>query len=94
MLPYHSRTFDHGRLLDRLPSVASVKDFVTEIRGRAKRNEITVVVTRRADDWGFSKGDERKNVVVYQGSELRGGQLNKRALQAIASRFGVKLPKG
>ena len=88
LFPYHSRNFKHGKLLKRLPSVKTAKDFGAHLRARAKREDITVVVMRKVKQWGFSETHKNRNTVIYQGSETRSAYLNERAMEAILKRLG------
>ena len=73
LMPYHSGSFGSHALLDRLASVRLVRRFVHDVVvPKARAGSATVVVTRRARDWGLEASD---NVVVYGGGETRAAHL-------------------
>jgi hypothetical protein len=89
LLPYHSKNFGAGSLLNKLTSVKLIQSYVQDILiPKAKHDQITIIVMRKADTWGIAK---TKNIVVYGGSESRAAHLTleSRGGKAIANRLGL-----
>ena len=49
LFPYHSRNFNHGALIDKLPSVQAIRDFAHTSVDDGRQ----VVVVRSRDHWGL-----------------------------------------
>lgn len=74
-VPYHSRSFKDGALLNELPSALLVKSWVHEVLlPKALRGEAVVVVTRQSKNWGLK--EIPGSVVCYEKSEARGAHLS------------------
>ena len=89
LIPYHSRSFGAGSLIRKLQSVkimqSYVKDYLLE---KARRGEITIIVTRSSKNWNLSKN---KNVIIYNNSEARSAHLTLQSSggKAIAKQLGL-----
>jgi hypothetical protein len=89
LIPYHSASFRDHRLIEHLPSVMHAKNFVLKtLLPEAKVGKRTLIVTRRAGDWGLKDED---NVIVYGGGHTRGASLSPRSRggKAILRRYGL-----
>ena len=63
LLPYHSQNFSSHKLITQLPSCDAAKKYARgELAPAAKRKEKTIIVLRRADDWGLERS---ANVAIY-----------------------------
>jgi hypothetical protein len=88
LLPYPSKSFNAGALLNILPSVKAMQEFVWEILlPKAKDEKVLIIVTRGVKYWQLPK---HKNIILYEGSETRLASLtlNSRGGKAIAKHFG------
>jgi hypothetical protein len=93
LVPYHSKSFGAGSLLEKLPSVQMMRKFVQDVLiPKARADQAVVIVTRQASMWQLPA---HRNIVIYQGGETRAAHLtmSSRGGQAIAERLGLK-PKG
>jgi hypothetical protein len=87
LLPYHSPSFGSVSLLGKLPStIAMLKFAKEELSGRAKRNEVLLIVTRSVRYWGLS---EHENIILYKGSEPRSGYLTSKSRMKILERLNL-----
>lgn len=84
LVPYHSESFGlSDRVVRDLRSVQLAQKYVREVvLPRAARGDATVVITRKAREWGVEPGDR---VIVYGSSEARAAHLspNSRGGRAI-----------
>jgi hypothetical protein len=90
LVPYHSTEFNSDPLIERLPSVRAMRDFLrSSLLPRAQTREITIVVTRRAADWGNPQPSEK--VVVLPTNQARNPPLSPGfpAGDAILRQFGL-----
>lgn len=89
LVPYHSKSFGGGSLINKLPSAkvmqTYVKDFLLE---KAQRGDITIIVTRSAKNWNLP---ESRNVIIYSKGEARSAHLtvNSSGGKAIAKQLGI-----
>ncbi len=60
LVPYHSRNFNAGRLINRLPSCLAARRLVQHTEEKR-----LIIVMRRIRDWGFIGPVETDNLVVY-----------------------------
>jgi len=73
LLPYHSVSSPPP--FGRLASVAAARTFVNDtLVPKAKAGELTIIVTRRAVDWGLSAGIS-DDIVVYPPQHARSASL-------------------
>jgi hypothetical protein len=85
LVPYHSRSFNKGSLIKKLPSSLAMIDFVSNvILPRVKKGKAIIIATRGARYWDLP---EHPNIVVYNGSEARGSSFS------LNSRGGKKIKK-
>jgi len=78
LVPYHSSSFHEHGIIDRLPSVAKVRNFVQhDLVPAARAGKKTIIITRQAKAWGLT-GD-KENIVVYEGGHTRGASLSPRS---------------
>jgi hypothetical protein len=75
LVPYHSQRFSlNPVVMHRLRSVKLMKSFVEDVvLKRTENNEATVIVTRKAKDWGLN---EDNDIVVYSQHEARGAHIS------------------
>lgn len=73
LFPYHSKRCElNDNTIDTLKSAEMIKKFVNSyVLKQANRKKAGVIVVRGRKRWGINKNS--KNVVVYKGSEARGG---------------------
>lgn len=94
LVPYHSISFAAHKLVKQhLPSSVAARSFVkTHLIPRATAGEITIVVTRRVADWGFSAANKHRGVICYRGGLTRGASLGPSTPggRAILKRLGIK----
>jgi hypothetical protein len=89
LVPYHSASFKGSKIIRELPSVEVAKQFVHDVLlPHARRGKATVIVTRKAKEWGLKEG---RNVVVYGREHARGASLGARTLggKAILKHYGI-----
>lgn len=89
LMPYHSKSFYAGALLNNLPSVQAMLTFVHEILlPKAKDSKALIIVTRSVKNWRLP---EHKNIISYKGGETRSAHLTltSRGGKAIALYFGL-----
>ncbi len=88
LIPYHSKSFGrHALLLSKLPSTKAMLAFARgELIDRAKRDEVTIIVTRGARYWKLPK---QKNVILYEGGETRAAHLTPKSEKEIIARLGL-----
>jgi len=74
--PYSSNSGPEG--LRELPSSTAARAYVHEVvLPRARKGELTLVVTRQANAWGItSEYDNGRNIIVYGGGETRAAHLS------------------
>ncbi|MBZ5531215.1 MAG: hypothetical protein LAO20_07275 [Acidobacteriia bacterium] len=93
LIPYHSISFrDHGLLKD-LPSINQARRFAqAELAPRAKKGDVTIIVTRQSKVWGLGESKSR-NIVPYEGGLTRGASLGSLTPggKAILKRYGIKV---
>lgn len=89
LVPYHAPSFKAHRLIDRLPSAKAAQAFAARVVESASSGEKTIIVTRQAAQWGFTKA--LPHVVVYKGGQTRGASLGVKTPggKAILARYGV-----
>jgi hypothetical protein len=101
LIPYRSKSFSAHRLTKVLPSANAARQFVQgELVERARRGEATIIVTRKAKEWGLTKAKAKEwglteaDVVIYEGGHTRGAHLgpNTKGGAAILKRLGLKPP--
>jgi hypothetical protein len=74
LVPYHSRGFSAGSLITKLPSTKVMIEYVKDqLVPSAKRGEKTLIVTRKAKEWGIEAAPP--NIVVYGRNQARGAHL-------------------
>jgi hypothetical protein len=75
LVPYHSAHYHLSpKVVDRLKSVNLVRKFVVEdLARRAADGDCTIIVTRKAREWGIRNGP---NILVYPPSESRSAHLS------------------
>lgn len=75
LVPYHSPRFGiRDALIGQLASVKLIQRFVREdLRPRALRGEILLIVTRQTARWGL---EPSANVVLYNNSQAHGGHIS------------------
>ncbi len=89
LLPYHSFSFGAHGLVEDLPSVKIMREFVrSKLVQEAKSGKKTLIVTRRQNDWGLPEGVE--NIAIYRGGHTRGASLstNSEGGKAILRHYG------
>jgi hypothetical protein len=94
LIPYHSKSFGAGSLLNKLPSVKVMRSYVQDIViPRAKADKAIIIATRQVKMWQLP---EHKNIVMYEGGETRSAHLtiSSRGGQAIAKNLGLVRQKG
>lgn len=87
LLPYHSKSYGvKTRISSKLTSVRLIRDFAqTCLSAKASQGEITIIVTRKAVEWGLTESD---NTVVYRSSEARAAHLTLGTNNRESSRGG------
>jgi hypothetical protein len=79
LFPYHSATFGGGKLVGKLPSSKEAQAYLhRELLPRARRNEVSVIVTRHLRAWSIDDEPDRQNIVRFTGAEARGAALGVR----------------
>jgi hypothetical protein len=73
LVPYHSKSFGHHKLIRNLKSVDQMKQFAEYLFQRAKQGEIGIVCTRKSEEWGLK---ESNNVVIYGKDHARGASVS------------------
>lgn len=74
IVPYHSRGFGSRALIEKLPSAVVAKKFIEhDLVKKAKKGELTLVITRQATLFDLPK--DCKDIVVYEGRHARGASL-------------------
>lgn len=89
LVPYRSKSFSASKLINKLPSTIAARRYVhEELVPRARRGEITLIVTRKAKDWGVLAPE----AIIYYKTEARSAHLTpgSRGGKAILSRFGIE----
>jgi len=73
-VPYHSSQFSmSNKIIRKLASPKMAVDYVKNVLGpKAKKGEILILVTRKADVWGLKRS---KNIIIFNGSETRAAHL-------------------
>ena len=77
LVPYHSRQGAVATAVaDRLPSSRRIRDWVEhDLRPRAERGEVALIVPRAARRWGFEPGSAGGSVTVYDAARARGAYM-------------------
>ena len=77
LVPYHSRQGAVATAVaDRLPSSRRIRDWVKhDLRPRAERGEVALIVPRGARRWGFEPGSVSGSVTVYDAARARGAYM-------------------
>jgi hypothetical protein len=76
LIPYHSLVCPSG-ILSILPSVRIAKQYVHDVLvPRARRREITLIVTRQVKAWGLGDLESAPDIVTYNGGQARGASLS------------------
>ncbi|WP_152033488.1 hypothetical protein [Bradyrhizobium sp. DOA9] len=90
VFPYRSRTFGAGHLRSMLPSVRVAKEFVQSLVPRARREEVTIVVSRGIKAIGL----EDHKLANYDARLARGASLGPETLggNAILDAFRARPP--
>lgn len=94
LMPYHSKSFGTGSLLNKLPSVKVMRNYVQEVViPKAKTDKVIIIATRQVKMWQLP---EHKNIVMYEGGETRSAHLtiSSRGGEAIAKNLGLIKQKG
>lgn len=94
LMPYHSKSFGAGSLLNKLPSVEIMRNYVQDIVvPKAMTDKAIIIATRQVKMWQLP---EHKNIVMYEGGETRSAHLtiSSRGGQAIAKNIGLVRQKG
>ena len=89
LFPYHSKNFGAHKLLDELPSVLTMIEFVHDmVFPRVQNGELTVIVTRGAKYW---KLPPHEKIIQYEGTETRAAHLtlDSKGGKAIAKQLGL-----
>jgi hypothetical protein len=91
IFPYHSRNFKAGSLRSSLPSVRKAKEFVQGLLPRARKGEITIIVSRGIksigiDDHKLANYDPKLARGASLGPGTQGGAAILRALERKTSR--------
>lgn len=74
LVPYHSRKFGGQRLLNKLPSEISARQYVANVLvPKARRGEVKVIAARSARAWDL--GASCRHVVAYQGGLTRSAPM-------------------
>jgi hypothetical protein len=90
LLPYHSFSFGAHGLIEELPSVNVMREFVRErLALEAKSGKKTLIVTRQQKAWDLPAKEE--NIIIYTGGHTRGASLstNSEGGKAILRRHGI-----
>lgn len=73
LIPYHSKSFGTGSLLNKLPSVKVMRNYVQDVLiPKAKDDKVIIIATRQVKMWQLP---EHKNIVAYEGGETRSAHL-------------------
>jgi hypothetical protein len=94
LLPYHSKSFGVGSLLNQLPSVKVMRNYVQDVVvPKVMADKAIAIATRQVKMWQLP---EHRNIVVYEGGETRSAHLtiSSRGGQAIAKKLGLVSQKG
>lgn len=89
LIPYHSKSFRAGALLNNLPSAQAMLAFVHEILlPKAEDDKAIIIATRSVKNWRLPK---HKNIIIYEGGETRSAHLTltSRGGKAFALHFGL-----
>lgn len=78
LVPYHSKSYKLPQTVQHaLHSVKLARSYCSEVlEPRCQNGEVTLIVTRRAEDWGVNAGD---HAVVYERSEPRAALIGPRS---------------
>jgi hypothetical protein len=90
LFPYHSSTFGAHSILESLPSVKAMREFVRNgLLQRADGGLTKLIVTRQAEGWKLPTSHE--HVVIYPKSQARGASLgpDSRGGKAILQTYGI-----
>lgn len=90
LLPYHSFSFGAHKLIQQLPSVKVMQEFVGErLALEAKLQKKTLIVTRQQNAWSLPANET--NIIIYQGGHTRGASLSKNSQggKAILRHYGI-----
>jgi hypothetical protein len=91
LVPYHSASFGDHALIEQLPSVQVVRQFVRDtLVPDANAHKRTLIVTRQVKVWGLPTNT--KNTVVYEGGHTRGASLSVKSSggDAILKRYSFR----
>ncbi len=91
LVPYHSPVFNAHALLNRLPSVQAVRNYVQgRLLPAAVAGEKTIIVTRQAAVWNLPTSNP--NIIIYSGGMTRGASLGPETPGGIAilRRYGLR----
>lgn len=94
LIPYHSKLFGAGSLLNKLPSAKVMRNYVQDVLlPKAKDDKVIIIATRQVKMWQLP---EHKNIVTYEGSETHSAYLNltSRGGNAIVKHLGLCNQKG
>ena len=94
LMPYHSKSFGTGSLLNKLPSVELMRNYVRDVViPKATADKAIIIATRQVKMWQLPI---HKNIVMYEGGETRSAHLtiSSRGGQAIAKNIGLVRRKG
>ncbi len=90
LFPYHSFSFGGHNLIEALPSVGVMREFVRErLVPDAKSRRRTLIATRQEKAWGLPK--KEKHIEIYDKDEARGASLgpNSKGGRAILRHYGI-----
>jgi hypothetical protein len=90
LVPYHSFSFGAHSLINRLPSVRLMHDFVRkQLVPKAIGRKLTLIVTRQVKTWSLPSGHE--HIKTYSGGQSRSASLTSKSPggQVILRAFGI-----
>ncbi len=90
LLPYHSFSFGAHKLIEELPSIKLMKEFVHgSLVSGAQAKKKTLIVTRQRNAWDLPSRVE--NIIIYTGGHTRGASLstNSDGGKAILRHYGL-----
>lgn len=93
LMPYHSKSFGTGSLLNKLSSVKVMRNYVQDVViPKAKMDKAIIIAARQVKMWQLP---EHKNIIMYEGGETRSAHLtiSSRGGQAIAQNLGLVMKK-
>jgi hypothetical protein len=91
--PYHGPSLDFTRgLKDKLGSSELAVRYVHEVLvPRVEANEILLISVRKCDGWGVRQYRRLRNLIIYEGSHVRGASLTLKSAggKAIVRHMGL-----